>query len=581
MGYEGCYMADDFADLKDTPVIRLKWWGSYLENIIDPDAGVTQFLIAFESDVPAVGEPNEAGYIPSYPGEIISTEIVTLGTAGSLNLGEYSEVPFALGSPRCEDLYEYEAILATPFPQDPNTVYWLKIVAVVDANSEIMDALEACGVPLCDLGKDTWSNIVGGICPELENQELTRWGWHNRDYTKMDPYASVSPAVHPGEHLAGKVTTFAGLDLEVWHFQDDAVSGEMSMGLDLAYPDVNQLTWQEEYYRYFWPLCESSMIPPITGIDGPPEIENFSKDLAFELWTGAYLDYGDAPETDPCGVATAYCTINAMDGARHIISANGPYFGDGFGGGAPDPEPDGQPDAVAMGDDNDGNDDENGVVIPALIVGKNATIIFNVGGPAAGGDVRAFIDWNADGDWTGTDEDLPVASYGAGPQAMTITVPATATVGPTFARFRISSQTGLLPSGLADDGEVEDYAVLILDDIPDPNLKFQQLPLDGPEYFGHDELSTAYTEEIDIYNGCYMADDFADLIDTPVFKIKWWGSYLENYIDPDAGVTRFLIAFESDVPAVGDPSDSGYIPSHPNEIMSTEIVTLGTAGSLD
>jgi len=83
---------------------------------------------------------------------------------------------------------------------------------------------------------------------------------------------------------------------------------------------------------------------------------------------------------------------------------------------------------------------------------------------------------------------------------------------------------------------------------------FQQLPLDGifngenEDYFGHDELSTAwsaYTYDVPDqpmligYQGCYMADDFADLVDTPVIQIKWWGSYLENYNDP--GVTQFMI----------------------------------------
>ncbi len=70
-------MADDFADLVNTPVIRLKWWGSYLENFNDP--GVSRFLIAFESDIPAVGKPGEA--------KIIKTEAKLSPQAGQICLG--------------------------------------------------------------------------------------------------------------------------------------------------------------------------------------------------------------------------------------------------------------------------------------------------------------------------------------------------------------------------------------------------------------------------------------------------------------------------------------------------------------
>jgi hypothetical protein len=55
----------------------------------------------------------------------------------------------------------------------------------------------------------------------------------------------------------------------------------------------------------------------------------------------------------------------------------------------------------------------------------------------------------------------------------TFPVPASAAPGPTFARFRFSSAGGLSYTGLAPDGEVEDYYVIIeepLDfgDAPDP-----------------------------------------------------------------------------------------------------------------
>ena len=103
----------------------------------------------------------------------------------------------------------------------------------------------------------------------------------------MDPYAATPPAVFPGEHNPKSynptLPSIPGLDdTDVWHFQDDAVSGDVFIDEDVAdgVPFVDQPTWIEEYYRFIWELCGT------TGyVDGPPEIEAYSKDLAFELWT--------------------------------------------------------------------------------------------------------------------------------------------------------------------------------------------------------------------------------------------------------------------------------------------------------
>lgn len=86
-------------------------------------------------------------------------------------------------------------------------------------------------------------------------------------------------------------------------------------------------------------------------------------DLAFVI-AGPQVDFGDAPRPYP--------TKLAVDGARHMIG--GPYFCDAAGGDSPDPEGDGQPHLNALGDDNDGSDDEDGVQIPLLTVGVASNI---------------------------------------------------------------------------------------------------------------------------------------------------------------------------------------------------------------
>ena len=116
-------------------------------------------------------------------------------------------------------------------------------------------------------------------------------------------------------------------------------------------------------------------------------------------------------------------------------------------------------------------------------------------------------------------------------------------------------------------------------------LKFSQQPMDatpiiGPNgttqrYWGHDELSTAYGSATrygpdDLTLGNFMADDFADKFSSPVVHVKWWGSYLNNFIVPNIPVNKFLISFESDIPA--GPNNPF---SRPGEPLLNQIVRRG------
>jgi hypothetical protein len=138
-----------------------------------------------------------------------------------------------------------------------------------------------------------------------------------------------------------------------------------------------------------------------------------------------------------------------------------------------DGEPDGQPTLDAgitatAGDDGNG-DDEDGVAFTTnLRPGSLATIAFT--GSAAQnvvqGKVQGFIDFNRDGDWKDDGEqifaDVIIQSGTPAANSLTFTVPADAAVGPTYARFRISTEAGISDEGPARDGEVEDYLVAIL-----------------------------------------------------------------------------------------------------------------------
>jgi Ca2+-binding RTX toxin-like protein len=171
---------------------------------------------------------------------------------------------------------------------------------------------------------------------------------------------------------------------------------------------------------------------------GPDHVEGVHGRLYQSLF-----EFGDAP--DP-----TYPTLLASNGARHLPFSP-LYLGAGM-----DAEFDGQPTADATGDDNDANgDDEDGVVIPSILIqGVAATATVTA---SAAGKLDAWIDYNQDGAFGPGEQIAASLDVVAGANAVTFVVPSTARAGTSFARFRISSAGGLSPDGAAADGEVEDY----------------------------------------------------------------------------------------------------------------------------
>jgi uncharacterized repeat protein (TIGR01451 family) len=160
----------------------------------------------------------------------------------------------------------------------------------------------------------------------------------------------------------------------------------------------------------------------------------------------AQLDFGDAP--------ASYGTLFADDGARHVILNNLHM------GASVDFEINGQPNATATGDDTNGIDDEDGVTLPGLfIAGRNAAVIVNA---SAAGKLDAWIDFDRNGKFDPTDRIASSIDMLPGNNTIHFSVPASASTGATFARFRISTAGGLGPTGGAADGEVEDYATSII-----------------------------------------------------------------------------------------------------------------------
>jgi hypothetical protein len=265
-GYDGRFMADDFGDKLNSPVLHVKWWGSYLNDFIDPKMPVNKFLISFESDQAA----NTA--IPgsfSHPDQPLLSQVVTRGPISTAS-GTFTEKAIRGPDPVVgESLYEYNAELnlGNDFPEKADTVYWLKITALVDL---------PVGFNSANPNFDPFNPGAPG------SQPVTQWGWHNRDYTQKDTFAS--PNVAPGEQIVGQVGN-AAQPTNVWHFQDDAVTGDVRINMLPPNTQQNPFIFQDPT-SYSPTLYKDFADGPGAGVAGATHnIGMFSKDLAFELYT--------------------------------------------------------------------------------------------------------------------------------------------------------------------------------------------------------------------------------------------------------------------------------------------------------
>jgi hypothetical protein len=135
-----------------------------------------------------------------------------------------------------------------------------------------------------------------------------------------------------------------------------------------------------------------------------------------------------------------------------------------FLGARVDTESNGAPSADATGDDTRGTpDDEDGVTIGALVRGTNADITVVA---SQAGYLDAWIDWDGNGVWEADERIHASRAVAAGTTVLSVPVPATAKLGTSYARFRLSnSATPLEPTGTAAAGEVEDYQVQIVEPV--------------------------------------------------------------------------------------------------------------------
>jgi Ca2+-binding RTX toxin-like protein len=160
------------------------------------------------------------------------------------------------------------------------------------------------------------------------------------------------------------------------------------------------------------------------------------------------FDFGDAP--------VSYGVASHFEGAGFIggVANSGPLLS------TRDFELANQASANADGDDLNSSDDENGVTFNSttLVPRFNTTITVNA---TTAGRLDAWIDYNRNGLFDAGEKIANGLNVSVGSNTLIVPVPDNLTSGVTFARFRISTAGISLPTGLAADGEVEDYKLSI------------------------------------------------------------------------------------------------------------------------
>lgn len=154
-------------------------------------------------------------------------------------------------------------------------------------------------------------------------------------------------------------------------------------------------------------------------------------------------DYGDAP--------ASYGTLQEDNGARHLPT--GPTLG-----ATRDAEANGQPSVNADGD----GADEDGVTLPGGAISRGQPLAFTVQAPS-GGVLNAWADWNRNGRFDSGERIVSNQTLAVGANPLSIAVPADASLGISYLRFRLSdsAQADARPIGRLPNGEVEDYAITI------------------------------------------------------------------------------------------------------------------------
>lgn len=186
--------------------------------------------------------------------------------------------------------------------------------------------------------------------------------------------------------------------------------------------------------------------------------------------------------------------------------------------------------ADALGDDNNGRPDEDGIIPPLINVTPGQSYTLPPVSCSGTGSVAGWIDWNRNGTFDTAERSAPVPCPTTGPSlgraSLTWTVPADTVHSSgdvkTFMRLRIAPDASALasPTGLTTAGEVEDYAI----NVHVPQLTLSKTSNATANSRPGDTVSytiTATNSGTTGFNAAYPArvtDDLSEVLDDAVYN---------------------------------------------------------------
>ena len=173
------------------------------------------------------------------------------------------------------------------------------------------------------------------------------------------------------------------------------------------------------------------------------------------------------------------------------------------------------------------------------------------------GRVDAWIDFDKNGVWSASEKILDSFFVNQSIQTINYDLPAGLTIGDAHARVRISSNGGLSPTGLAADGEVEDYVVTIGEA---PTVQDVTINGGDAQRSSVDSVQVTFDRLVDINNDggdafTFKDDNGVDVTAIPVFSESDGRTVVDFTFDSgDLRVTNFGSLIDGDYELIIDAS---------------------------
>ena len=281
------------------------------------------------------------------------------------------------------------------------------------------------------------------------------------------------------------------------------------------------------------------------------------------------MDFGDAPDAAAGTGVGNYQTNLTDDGPRHSTFSASGLINDPVGNAKVFLGTGVSSEAIALQNTTATADADDGVVVSDLIIGD--TVSFSV--TSTGGELNYFVDFNQDGDFTDPGESFS-ATVTNGTQDVSIVVPATAAIGTTMARFRLSTAGGLGPIGPAHDGEVEDYQVNVVNSTAEVLINEVDADTAGTDTLEFVELFGAANAPLDglvlvFYNG--SNDQSYAAFDLDGFTLSSTGYFVAG----NAAVPNVNLVFANNFLQNGADAVAVYVGDAADFPNGTAVTTVG------